>query len=67
MNFKYYREHMRTCNILMLIYLMASKLLYQLMDWETFNLLTALEQVKGVIRALQTPMMVLLTKIPTLI
>ena len=46
---------------------MASKLLYLLMDWETFNLLTALEQVKGVIRALQTPMLVLLTKIPTLI
>ena len=40
--------------------LMTSKLLYLLMDWETLHLL---EQVSGVIRALQTSMMVLLTKI----
>ena len=40
--------------------LMTSKLLYLLMDWETVHLL---EQVSGVIRALQTSMMVLLTKI----
>ena len=36
-NFKYYREHHRTCKILVFIYLMASKLLYLLMDQETFN------------------------------
>ena len=42
---------------------MASKLLYLLMDWETFNLLSSLEQVRGVIRALQTSMIVLLAKI----
>ena len=36
-NPKYYREHQRTCDILVLIYLKASKLLYLLMDWETFN------------------------------
>ena len=33
------------------------------MDWETFNLLSSLEQVRGVIRALQTSMIVLLAKI----
>ena len=33
------------------------------MKWEKFNLLSALEQVRGVIRALQTSMIVLLTKI----
>ena len=42
---------------------MASKLLYLLMDWETFNSLPALEQVRGIIRALQTFMIVLLAKI----
>ena len=42
---------------------MTSKLLYLLMDWETFNYFPALEQVSGVIRALQTSMMVLLEKI----
>ena len=42
---------------------MASKLLSLLMDWETFNQLPTLEQVRGLIRALQTSMMVLLTKI----
>ena len=44
---------------------MASKLLYLLMDWETFNMLPALEQVRDIIRALQTSMMVILTKIVT--
>ena len=38
---------------------MTSKLLYILMDWETFNK----EQVSSVIRALQASMIVLLTKI----
>ena len=33
------------------------------MAWETFNHLHALEQVSGVVRALQTFMMVLLAKI----
>ena len=33
-NSKYYREHQR---ILMFIYLMASRFLYLLVDWETFN------------------------------
>ena len=42
---------------------MASKLLYLLMDWETFNQLHALEQVSGVTRALQASMIVLLTKL----
>ena len=50
----------------MFTYLMASKLLYLVIEWETLNLLSALEQVKGVTRALQKPMMILLTKIPTL-
>ena len=46
-NSKYYHEYERTCNILIkLIHLMASKLLYLLMSWETFNQLPALEQVK---------------------
>ena len=62
-----YYKLQRTCNTLMFIYLMASKLLYLLMDWETFHLFPALEQIKGVIRALQTPMTVFLTKIATLI
>ena len=35
---------------------MASKLLYLLMDRETFNLLHALVQVSGVIKALQASM-----------
>ena len=43
--------------------LMASKLLYLFIDWETFNKLHLLEQVSGVIRALQTSMMVILTEI----
>ena len=42
---------------------MASKLLYLFIDWETFNKLHLLEQVSGVIRALQTSMMVILTEI----
>ena len=41
---------------------MELKLLCLLMDWKTINLLPALEQVRGVIRALQTSMMVLLAK-----
>ena len=42
---------------------MASKLLYLFIDWETFNKLHLLEQVSGVIRALQISMMVILTEI----
>ena len=42
---------------------MASKLPYLLIGLETFNYLHALEQVRGAIRALQTSMMLLLTKI----
>ena len=49
-NSKYYRKHQRNCNILVSIHLMASKLLYLLMDWKT------LEQVRGLIRALQPSM-----------
>ena len=41
---------------------MASKLLYLLMVWETCNSLPALEQVRGVIRALQIFTVVLLAK-----
>ena len=33
------------------------------MDWETFNILFGLEQIRGVIRALSTSMIVLLAKI----
>ena len=36
-NSKYYPEHQHTCDILKFIYLMASKLLYLVMDWETFS------------------------------
>ena len=50
----------------MFMYLMASKLFHLLMDWETFNQLPALEQVRGVIRVLLTPAMVFLAKIATL-
>ena len=42
---------------------MASKMLYLFMDWKTFNQLPPLEQVRDVIRALQTSLMVLLTKL----
>ena len=42
---------------------MASKPLYLRMDVETLNQLPALEQFKGVIRALQTFMMILLPKV----
>ena len=34
-----------------------------LMDWETFNWLAAFKQIRGVIRALQRSLMVLLVKI----
>ena len=44
---------------------MVSKLLYLLMHWEKFNEFPALEQVQGEFKALQTSMMVLLTKIIT--
>ena len=37
LNFKYNREHQRSCDILMFIYLVASKLFYLRMDGETFN------------------------------
>ena len=47
----------------MFTYLMVSKLLYLPMDWEIFNQLLALEQVRGVMKALQPSIMVLLTKI----
>ena len=40
---------------------MASKLLYLLMDWKTFDKLSSLEQIGGVIRALQISIMVPLT------
>ena len=46
-----------------MFYLMALKLLYLLIDSETINSLPALEQVRGVIRAIQTSMIVLLAKI----
>ena len=36
-NSKYYRENQCTCYILMFLYLIVSKLLYLLMDLETFN------------------------------
>ena len=42
---------------------MASKLLYLLMGWETFNYSHSLNQVRSVIRGLQTSIMALLTKI----
>ena len=42
---------------------MASKLLYLLMDCETFNKVPVLEQARGVIGALETSMMVLLAKV----
>ena len=62
--FKYYHEHQRTCGILIkFTYLMPPKLLYLLMDWETFNHLSALEQINGVIRAIQTSTMVLFAKV----
>ena len=75
-NSKYYCENQCTCDILMSLYLIVLKLLYLLMDWETFNsfmtgvpviqmvsILHTVEQVRRVISALQTPMMVLLTKV----
>ena len=38
LNSKYYHDHQPTCNILIkFTYLMASELLYLLMDWEIFN------------------------------
>ena len=46
----------------MAIYLMSSKLIHLLMDWETFNELSALEQVKGVIRVLKNSVMKLFAK-----
>ena len=48
---KYYREHQRNCNILiMFTYLMTSKLIYIIMDCETFNQLPALEKVRELFR-----------------
>ena len=53
MNSKYYREHQRTCNILITYtYLMTTKLIHLIMDCEKFNWLSLSEQVKGVFRAL---------------
>ena len=42
---------------------MTSKLLFLLMNWEIFNQLPALEQVRAVIKALQTSIRVLFAKI----
>ena len=36
---------------------MTSKLIYLVIDWKTFNELPALEQVNGLIKALQTSTM----------
>ena len=47
----------------MVTYLMPSKVLYLLMDWETSNQLLVSGHVRGVIKALQRSVMVLLTKI----
>ena len=47
--------------------MMASKLLYLLMDCETFNHLLALKHVRGVIKALQTSIIIVLTNIATLV
>ena len=61
---KYYHEHQRTCDILIkFTCLMAPKLLYLLIDWEAFNHLSALEQINGVIRAIQTSTVVLFAKV----
>ena len=46
-----------TSVLVIFTYLMARKLVYLLMDWEIFNQLPALEQVRGVIRALKTSIM----------
>ena len=46
----------------MATYLMSSKLIHLLMDWETFNELSALEQVKGAIRVLKNSVMKLFAK-----
>ena len=46
----------------MATYLMSSKLIHLLMDWETFNELSALEQVKDVIRVLKSSVMKLFAK-----
>ena len=40
---------------------MASKLLYLVMNWKKFNKFSLLEHVRGVIRALKTSIMALLT------
>ena len=42
---------------------MTSRLIYLLMDWETFNQLVALEQVRCVVRALQISTIGLFAKI----
>ena len=44
------RENRCTCDILMLICLMVSRLLYQLMDWEIFNPIPAGTQYSSNIR-----------------
>ena len=68
MNFKYYHGHQSACNILINFpCLMELKLLHLLMDWKTINLLPALVQVRGVIRALQTATMEFLANLATLI
>ena len=42
---------------------MMSKVIHLLMDWETFNQLPALEQVRGAMKALQISTIELLAKI----
>ena len=42
---------------------MASKLIYRPIDWETFTYLPVVKQVRGVITALQTSMMVRFTEV----
>ena len=42
---------------------MASKLIYLPIDWETLTYLSVLKQVRGVITALQTSMMVHFTEV----
>ena len=46
---------------------MVSKLFYLLMDWETFDSLPALEQVRGVIEVLQASTIALETSIMELL
>ena len=61
---KYFYEHQRTCNVLIIFpNLMTSKLIHLLMDSEAVNWLSTVEEVKGVLRVLQTSTMKLFAKI----